>query len=409
MQLTDQHLHDAGTALTRVLTTIGVHPLEAQPNSAFRLISQSIAFNPGQGDTQGEIAALEIAARAAADPDARDRITRFYAGRPMVQHLLDLAAASIPDDPAAIRAEMNGHPPWPRPAKGKPDLFEPISEADLHKLCQYLNPAHDPLDAMFHPQLEQLDGLSAAVFAEASWATGTRPAEWPSAAIEVEQDSRRQNVHLVFKRAMEADPPPPLVNDRPGFLAHSRTLLSRILTSGPVWLKLRTAKSDFLAKAGLPLTRSIGLHYAPLRTKIATTAAVYLANRHAKPGPAAWRSAQRRMNSRLKSAAEELLPDRTRPLTLYEFRHAFLDRCKALLTRSEIAALAGHSSPRTKQHYGRPQHQTGRSAVLPAHACPDEVAIFEAHLARKPGKPAPKPAEPTSSPAPSPAPRPGGM
>ena len=67
MQLTDQHLHDAGTALTRVLTTIGVHPLEAQPNSAFRLISQSIALNHGPGDVQTETAALEMAARAAAD------------------------------------------------------------------------------------------------------------------------------------------------------------------------------------------------------------------------------------------------------------------------------------------------------------------------------------------------------
>ena len=414
MQITEHHLHTAASALTRVLTTIGVQPLEAHPDNAFRLISQSITFDQGPDQADLEMTAIENAARAAADPVVRPQVTRFLAGRPMVQHMLDLAAASIPDDLEPLHAELNGHPPDKQPRPGKHDAFEPISAADMELLIWNLNRTHDPLDSMFHPDLRQLDGLTAAVIAEASWATGARPAEWPSAAIEVEHDGQRQHVHDIFRQAINDDPPPQPTHNRPGFLAHTRALLTRILTAGPVWLQVNSVKRKHLAAAGLPLTRSIGLHHAPIGTKIAATAAVYLASRHTASGPSAWRSTCRRLNIRLQNASRELFPERRKLITLYEFRHDFLDRCKALLTPAEVATLAGHSSLVSKQHYGRPRHQCQGSGVMPAFADPEEVAIFEAHLlpkrtAAQPPTPPRQLHPPSASISPAPAPTPGGM
>ena len=61
----------------------------------------------------------------------------------------------------------------------------------------------------------------------------------------------------------------------------------------------------------------------------------------------------RACNRAIKTSAHDLFPDRSDPVTLNTFRHAFIDLARLTMPAAEIAALTGHTSVRGVRWYGR--------------------------------------------------------
>ncbi len=419
--VSDHQLELTGDAVSRVLQTLGPDVFEAGEPSAWDTVFTAIMQQRSTGILSPARAAEELNAVrsvAAAGPDLKSRLDGFFFSRPLVRRVLASAVSETgPDLPARLArietrevASAAGAAPASRaaPLNGKL-VHEPISEEDLATLVQHLAGGFDPLDAIFYPELEHLGSIAAAIIVEASWATGVRPVEWVGSNLAVEIDGQLQDVHRVYKAALQRDPPPNERSNRPGFLAHARHQLAGLLESGPVWLEVNSAKSVWLQRHGLSTHRSIGLARASTDVKMSVFCATAVVRRI---GQASWSAWQRRINRRLRQAGRRLLPARQQPLKLYSFRHDFIDRCKAVLSPAETAALAGHSSARTKMHYGRPRRKGSTGAVVPAQAAPAETAAMEMHLERQAkGKPDRTPARtrrPTFSDGPSPSPSPGG-
>ena len=422
--LSDRDLELTASAVLRAVETVGADVFGDGARSAWDLVGGSVLQQCEAGaippDVAGEeLRALSAVAALSGDPGVRDRLDGFLFSRPLVRRALK-EAVSAPAPDAAERLLKLGRDlrAAPSPADAGPGTsaaasgrreHEPIREGDIRNIAHHFTAGWDVLDMIFHPRLEQLTNLATGVIAEASWLTGVRPAEWPDAELKMEEGTGRRPVHEIYGDALAAAPLPDPEADRQGFLARARGALVRIVESAPVWLEVRTAKSNWLRRHGLPTMRSIGLGRATTDQKIAVLCATAGIRRI---GPGRWDAWQRRINRRLQAAVPSVLPQRRdRRLTLYSCRHDFIDRAKATLPPEEVAALAGHSSERTKGHYGRPRAKGSAGAVAPAVADPAEVGAIRAHLelrsANRPGtEPAADRAAEAGSGSPSPAPSP---
>ena len=391
--LSDRDLELTATAVLRAVETIGADVFGDGSPGAWDLVGGSVLQQCEAGaitrDEADEVLrALSAVAALSGDPRFRDRLDGFLFSRPQVRRALHGAVAS-PGSDAAGRLLRLGRdlPAVPSAAVAAPGrsvapsgkrVHEPIREGDIRNIAQHFIAGWDVLDMIFHPRLEQLTNLATGVIAEASWLTGVRPAEWPEAELKIEAPPGRQPVHEVYGDALGGARLPDPAADREGFLARVRGALMRIVESAPVWLEVRTAKSLWLRRHGLPTMRSIGLGRATTDQKIAVLCASAGIRRI---GIERWDAWQRRINRRLQAAAPRVLPHRRdRRLTLYSCRHDFIDRAKATMSAAEVAALAGHSSERTKGHYGRPRAKGSAGASAPAVADPAEVRAIEAHL-----------------------------
>ncbi len=423
--VSDRDLELTGSAVRRTLEAVGPDVFRMSSVSAWELVAGTVlqqveAGAIPQGLAQEEISALQAVASHAGDLDLRSRLDGFFFANPRIREVLESAASHR--DPSALEklerlgSELSAGPSaagaasGPGPDSGKP-VHEPIRRDDIASLAQHFSSGWDKLDLMFYSPLDQLTNHATGVIAEASWLTGVRPAEWPAAEMLVETPGGRVPVHKLYEEALLKSPPPQRDINRPAFLAAARGLLARILESAPVWLQVNTVKSDWLRRYGLPPVRSIGLGRASTDEKISVWCATAMVRRI---GAQRWPSWRRRINRRLQAATQKLLPGRSEALTLYSFRHDFIDRAKSTLPPAEVAALAGHSSERTKVHYGRPRSKGSAGAMAPAQASPDEVALVEAHLEARAsaGRIAeqshPDPDCPAGPEGPSPSPSPGG-
>ena len=426
--VTDCQLELVGSALSRVLQTLGPEVLRGGAVPAWDTVLLTILQQQSAGliaaeDASEELTALQSLAAAAGQPGLQSRLDGIFFARPLVRQVLAEAVSQpdrdLPDRLARLRKAALAEPSAAGAAsalagdvRGK-QVHEPISKEDLRTLVHHLAGGWDSLDAIFYPDLDHLPSLATAVIAEASWGTGVRPVEWLGANLTVELDGRRNDVHRVYQAALQRDPPPDEEANRPGFLAHSRRLLEGILESGPVWLEVRSAKGQWLRRHGLPAVRSIGLSRAGTVMKTSVFCATAVVRRI---GRSAWPAWQKRLNRRLKKAARRLLPHRRQELKLYSFRHDFIDRCKAVLSPAETAALAGHSSAKTKVHYGRPRLRGSTGTGVPAQGLPEEVAAMDLHFERRaareidrPGREVASEPEDGEGPSPSPSLSPGGL
>ena len=425
--VTDSQLELTGSAVSRVLRTLGPEVFRGGAAPAWDTVLLTILQQQSAGmiaaeDADEELSAVQSLAAAAGQPGLQSRLDGFFFARPLVRQVLADAVSQpdgdLSDRLARLRKAALAEPSAAGAASASAGdergrlVHEPIGEEDLRTLVHHIAGGWDPLDAIFYPDLGHLTNLATAVIAEASWGTGVRPVEWLDANLTVELDGRRSDVHRVYRAALERDPPPAEEANRPGFVAHSRRLLEGILESGPVWLEVRTAKGQWLRRHGLPLVRSIGLGRAGTNMKTSVFCATALVRRI---GGSRWPAWQKRLNRRLKRAASRLLPHRRQELKLYSFRHDFIDRCKAVLPPAETAALAGHSSAKTKVHYGRPRVRGSAGTMVPAQGSPEEVAAMELHFERRQAREIGRPvreaaAEPPAAEGPSPSlsPSPGG-
>ena len=97
-----------------------------------------------------------------------------------------------------------------------------------------------------------------------------------------------------------------------------------------------------------------------------------------------WDAWQRRINRRLQVATPVVLPHRRdRRLTLNSCRYDLIDWAKATMSAAEVAALAGHSSGRTKGRHGRPRAKGSACAADPAVA--DSAVVGATELGLPPG------------------------
>ncbi len=411
----DRQIQLAASAVDRVIGTAGAGVLGSGNASPWETVYSAVLLQRDSGEIPFEAAAAELKAvrtiATLADTGAlADRLESSLFSRPQAKQVLSSAmrqtGTAVGARLEALEREAGPRPSAPAGAPARPDpgrtVHEPISEEDLSALTRHVMGGWDPLDVIFHDRVEQLTNVACGVLAEASWATGVRPAEWLGANLVVERDGMLANVHEVYCAVLAADPPPEQSASRPRFLAHARHLLTGILDSGQVWLKVTNAKNVWLKRHGLSETRSIGLSRCPSHLKLSVFCATALVRR---VGPDAWLRWRKRINRRLRAAAALALPRRLQALTLYGFRHDFIDRCKAILGPAEVMALAGHSSVRSKVHYGRPRVRGGSGGRdPPAEAEPSEVRAMERHLERVAVvRKDPSPAAPDSALSPSPS------
>lgn len=425
--VTDRQLELTGSAVSRVLATLGPDVFRGGPAPAWDTVLLSILQQQSAGtlapqEAGEEMSAVQSVAAAAGEPGLQSKVDGFFFARPLVRQVLSEAVAQpdrdLPERLARLRESAMAEPSAAGAAAAAADgegkqVHEPISEEDLRTVVHHLIGGWDPLDTIFYPKLSHLPNLATAVIAEASWGTGVRPVEWLDANLTVELDGRRNDVHRVYQAALARDPPPDEEANRPGFLAHARRLLEGILESGPVWLEVQSAKGHWLRRHGLPAVRSIGLSRAGTVMKTSVFCATAMVRRIGRRSWPAW---QKKLNRRLKKVAVRLVPHRRQELKLYSFRHDFIDRCKAVLSPAETAALAGHSSAKTKVHYGRPRVRGSTGTVVPAQGSPEEVAAMEMHFERRAARVVEHPVrevvpepEAGEGPSPSPSPSPGGM
>ena len=364
----------------------------------------------------GEAAALNaLGERFYAAPLLRDGLRRLIAapdpGLPgrvgkIIDRLEAVASRAPPphDALAQLSEPAAGVRPSAAAARSGTGSFEPVTPADLRALRDHFRGGRDPVDLVFAENINPLTDLAASVVAEASWATGLRPCEWPEAKLVVECGGpRAESVETLFDDALESSQPPP-PSRRWDWLAHLRSLLLGQMQSGAAWLEVRTRKAGHARRQGLPDTRRLGLGNQPDALQVAVFCTADLAARLDRRGE--WDAWQRRINRRLKSASQRLFPSRRRPITLYSFRHDFIDRAKgAGLCAEEIGALAGHSSRRSKAHYGRPAAHASGGGVMPVPD-PEHVARLREHerSRRAVRRASGRDAGPERSPDPSPSP-----
>ncbi|MCY4326239.1 MAG: hypothetical protein OXC53_01425 [Rhodobacteraceae bacterium] len=269
----------------------------------------------------------------------------------------------------------------------------PITPQLLNAILTHLPHGLNPLDLLFVSDAEltrrTCRTLFTAVMVESVWATGIRPAEWPSAEPWLEIDGQRVKLRALYQDSLKATRAhcPPRHN-RNAWLAHVRGQLVELLDRGPLWITVRNAKARFLHQAGLPERRSIGLHEHSISTRIAVFCAA-MTGRDIGPKRLWENPLQNSVYKQLVRVGTELQrvglyrppchrAGQPKKLNLYTMRHDFIDRAKSAgLSAAEISAIAGHSSPATKAHYGRARSGGGRA--LSPRARPDEVAAYARH------------------------------
>ena len=107
--------------------------------------------------------------------------------------------------------------------------------------------------------------------------------------------------------------------------------------------------------------------------------------------------------AQLRKASKRVFPERADPVTMHTLRHAFIEAARATMDASEVAALSGHTSPRTLRMYGagRRDRKSGRGAARwTPQPDPSRAAEFRAAWEAKP-KPSPEPSAEPESPAPT--------
>ena len=398
---------------------------------SWTLMTDSTASWHRKGLITGSTAAAEneamsAFARAAAPPALQEQQAEAFYSEPILRHALQ--SLTLANPPPTLHSSVNpqsgsGDGPrlaenleaWmadpvvhPRAAQsplhsnGK-DGHQPISAACLSGIRDALRGFRDPVDVIVatEDEFDKLTDLAAWLAAEATWCTGLRPAEWPSARLTV-QDTRtgdRRAVADLYSEALAEKPPPsPAAHDRIGFLRLVKGILLDILGSGAIWLDVRNAKSNHSEEYGLPGTRAIGLESLPPSGKLAVfCAAVMAARADAADSWAAW---CRRINTRLGRLAPDFGFKR---LTFHSFRHDFIERAKAALRPEEVAALAGHCSVDSKGSYGRP-NMRGKRLAAPAIPDPEHVRILDRHFEARREAARERKAAARQAPSPSPGP-----
>ena len=107
--------------------------------------------------------------------------------------------------------------------------------------------------------------------------------------------------------------------------------------------------------------------------------------------------------AQLRAASMRAFPDRADPVTMHTLRHAFIEAARSTMDASEVAALSGHTSPRTLRSYGasRRGRKTGGGAVRwTPQPDPARAAEFRAAWEQRPS-PSPAPNAQPQSPAPA--------
>ncbi len=100
-------------------------------------------------------------------------------------------------------------------------------------------------------------------------------------------------------------------------------------------------------------------------------------------------------------ASKKAFPDRADPISIHTLRHAFIEAARATMDKSEVAALSGHTSPRTLRTYGasRRGRKSGSGAVRwTPQPDPTRAAEFRVAWQAKP-KPSSEPGVTPESPA----------
>ncbi len=378
-----------------------------------------------------EIEAIEALSRAAGDPETESLVRRRMAANPWARQgvlaLIQRADPTLPRRVADLAArtdrlyrEASGPlqdssaEVWLRDPAGaaapKPPQsgFGPITARMLADLSDRLTGEWSEVDLLRQDSPPAMTDLLTAVMAQASWTVGLRPAEWPSARMSVKTESSPFALlaEEMYAEALEARPPPPL-HRRAEWVRHARSMLERQLELGEVWLSVSTRKSGWAVAKGLPTVRSLNITASEMRLKTAVFCAAAASRTLEHAG--AWSAAQRRINNRLKRAAVMLFPDRREPLTLYAFRHDFIDRAKSALSPEETAALAGHVSPATKRHYGQPGRGGGGRGLIAVSPDPAHVSLLREHAAQRRLDRAARAKTREAARSPSPSPSPGSM
>ena len=343
---------------------------------------------------KAEASALRSLARHATSGDLTLQLEERFFAEPMLRLALQgmctvpvsrSARLQIPDhatenvdawlsDPIVRRPDV-------RTGQSKGAQHRPITAADIARLRNTLRGAHDPVDVIFADgsELEWLTNLAAGIMAEATWCTGLRPVEWPTARLYMHRDSPAGPLQVadLYASELSAAPPPEQTDDRPAFLRRVKEILHGIMTDGTPWLHVRSAKSQHARSYRLPTQRRIGLASHTPASRIVIFCATVLARRVDAAGN--WKAYQRRMNKRWRDMAGEF---GLATLSFYSFRHDFIERARASMSAPEVAALAGHCAASSKSHYGRPRIGGKRSAA-PAHPDPEQVEALSRHFDRR--------------------------
>ena len=428
-----EELETVGTIARRIMNGLSVEPQAVidPDNLSWSSMTDCTASWLRKGLITGltataENEAMSAFARAAAQPALQEQLAEVFYAEPILRHALQSMTLASP--PPAIQATVHpqssaGDGPrlvenleaWladpvvhpqaaqsPAPSNGK-DGHQPISAACLSGIRDALRGSRDPVDVIFATQdeFDKLTDLAAWMAAEATWCTGLRPAEWPSARLMVHdvRTGEKRAVDDLYSEALADKPPPnPAAHDRIGFLRHVKGILLDILGSGAIWLHVRNAKSNHSEEYGLPRTRAIGLESLPPSGKLSVFCATVLVARADAAGN--WAAWCRRINTRLGRLAPEFGFNK---LTFYSFRHDFIERAKAALRPEEVAALAGHCSADSKGSYGRP-NMRGKRLAAPAIPDPEHVRILGQHFAARREAAMERKAAARQAPSPSPGP-----
>ena len=204
----------------------------------------------------------------------------------------------------------------------------------------------------------------ARTFAQATYLTGLRPAEWPTSQLLVDSGPGG---------------PIPIVQ-APGW--GDREQVKLLLQANPQ-LYCVNAKESAVTACGP--WRRLGLR----QLSQADVAVVLAASMLARDLANDWGRIVENASLTIRRAVEELSPGHP-PVTLYTFRHDFAHRARERFTPIEVAALMGHISPATNRHYGTRRKASsggsGGSTVQPAglpEPDPMNVAMVEAYLPRQ--------------------------
>ena len=231
-----EELETVGTIARRIMSGLAVEPLaSADPdNLSWTAMADCTASWLRKGlitapTAIAENEAMSAFARAAAQPALQDQLAEIFYAEPMLRHALQsmtltrpLAAIQPSGYPQPIQgeaprlaenleawlAEPVVHPQAaqsPPPPNGK-DAHQPISAACLSGIRDALRGSRDPVDVIFatEDEFDQLTDLAAWMAAEATWCTGLRPAEWPSARLMVHdiRTGERRAVDDLYSEAL---------------------------------------------------------------------------------------------------------------------------------------------------------------------------------------------------------------
>lgn len=310
---------------------------------------------------------------AAARPALRSLIQRLEVDRPQADQvlgesarrrralglnlLLDAVSATLRLDPSAVdsdRDELAKRLAGVATQQGRSAPGAKEISADLfHRLLRALQQAAAKRRETGTAARQNTPAL-ARTFAHATYLTGLRPVEWPTAQLLVQVDGKTLPI-----------------SQAPGWGDQDkvRALLS---PEHRPQLYCENAKESAVTACG-PWRR---LHLAAMAAGdvAVVLAATIVARQVAKD----WRRLTGNISLAIRRAGEDLAP-RHPPISLYTFRHDFARRARAAgYTGAQIAALMGHISPLTNEHYGksRGKRATGGGATATITAAPREAGAL---------------------------------